>query len=97
MFSPLLPRATVRGCLRLFLETLYLNKKLLEFCEFNLSADRSIFNFVSCVTRPRIFHKFLAIDCWPVTNLDATRVDETIKNLQQAPLPTDVGQCHFVH
>ena len=39
----------------------------------------SILSFASCaIHRSRVFLIFLAVDCWPVTPLNATKVGETI-------------------
>ena len=69
------------GCSSL-LEAYIFVKTLRKYvsCEFNVSADRSIFNFASCGNSSRVSHFFLAIGYyWAVTPLDGTAVDETIR------------------
>ena len=62
-------------------------------------TDRSILNFArSCVITVRAFSIVSpAIDYWPVTPLDATRVDETIILTGSISKVMAFGQCHFVH
>ena len=45
-------------------------------CEFNRLVDTH-FCKVCDNNRSRVFHFFLAMDYWPVTPLDATRVEKT--------------------
>ena len=68
------------------------------------STDRSINNVASCVITVRTFSIFSpAIDYWPVTHVDATRVDFSILfglALRPFPLPFDfklqiLARSHF--